>query len=36
MFEIETNCKTRRAYRQAHAARGEMMRDLWHMLTGRK
>ncbi len=36
MFEIATTCRARHAYEDAHAARGEMMRDLWRMLTGRR
>ena len=35
MFEIATSSKTRHAYENAHIARGEMMRDLWRMLTRR-
>ncbi len=36
MFEIATSNRTRHAYEDAHNARGEMMRDLWRMLTLRK
>jgi len=35
MFETATDTRTRDAYRQAHAARGTAMRDLWRWMTRR-